>query len=132
MLKWAAAWQVVMTYVIFYVNEFGVDTINRLVFAIALFVGFLITFLKKDNTEKVAVAVGAIEKFIDGHSEKPKEDRQTLKIVAGSPLAVLFDLMNNMEIIPVPEESPESEKGSKIKSVTIEHEKVPKESFEFG
>lgn len=71
LLKWAAAWQVMITLVFWYMNEFGVDSLNRLLFGIALVVAFLITFLKKDNTEKVVTAVGTIEKFVAAQTTGP-------------------------------------------------------------
>ena len=71
-LKFAAAWQAMIVLVTWYVNTIGIDSLNRLLFGLALVIALVILFLKKDNTEKVAVAVGTIDRFLKSQSETEK------------------------------------------------------------
>lgn len=72
LLKFAAAWQAQLLMMTWYINEFGIDTLNRLLFGLALLIAFVILFLKKDNTEKVVTAIGTVDRFLKSQKENEK------------------------------------------------------------
>lgn len=69
LLKFAAAWQAVLSMIFWYVNAIGIETLNSLLFGIALVAAFVIVYLRKDNTEKVVTAVGTIDRFYKSQQE---------------------------------------------------------------
>lgn len=89
-LKFAAAWQAMILLVTWYLNTFGIDTINRLLFGVALLVVLVILFLKKDNTEKVAVAIGTVDRFLKSQQETQKAKEASEKDVDEDLIAGFF------------------------------------------
>ncbi len=108
-LKFAAAWQAMIVLITWYVNSFGVDTLNRLLFGIALLIALVILFLKKDDTEKVVVAIGTVDRFLKEQQEieetkEVSDDKYTMNPALEYLLKMIRDVMTEPE--PKTQEEP--------------------------
>ena len=100
-MKFANAWQAFILILPWYMSTFGIDTLNRLLFGVALLVVFVILFLNRDNTEKVAVAVGTVDRFIKSQAETIKAKEASEEDVIPDFLEYLFKAFT--ESLKVPE-----------------------------
>ena len=93
-LKYASAWQAFILLLPWYLNEFGIDTLNRLLGFIGLLVVFVILFLNRDNTEKVAVAVGVVDRFLKSREQTMKSKEVPERETGGTEL--FFELLKRV------------------------------------
>ena len=110
-MKFANAWQAFILMLPWYMSTFGIDTLNRLLFGIALLCVFVILFLRKDNTPKVAVAIGTVDRFLKSQAETEKAKEVSEKDDASiiEDLYKLYHLFNELtsKIEPAAEPEPE-------------------------
>lgn len=83
-----------------YLAQFGIDTMLRFLYGVALLAVVVIMFIARDNTEKVAVAVGTIDKFVEKQTKAKEPSDDIINTVADK---VLEWLIKNFESTPTGE-----------------------------
>ena len=98
LLKYAQAWQAFILLIPWYMAEFGIDTPNRLFGFVAVLIVFVILFLNRGETEKVAVAVGIVNRFLASQQEtdKAKEVSDYVKTPTDSLLEIFIDVLKGI------------------------------------
>jgi hypothetical protein len=104
--------------VTWYVNTIGIETLNRLLFGIALLVALVILFLWKDDTEKVAVAIGTVDRFLKSQQETEKAKEVSEKDSSINPaLEYLLKMIKEVGEVQTVEKPKEKEDVPKTEDV---------------
>ena len=106
MLKYAAGYQMMALILSWYIGQFGIDTMPRFLFGVALLAVVLIMFLARDNSEKVAVAVSTIDDFVEKQKTKEPDLIETIADVVTRWLSENFKIPDSEHAVDEEKEDP--------------------------